>query len=169
MMENNDVSKVSETSINGPTNGSQEALISVRGVSKKFCRSLKSSYAYGLRDIASEVLGTSRHSEQLRKGEFWAIQDISFDVEKGDSLGLIGVNGSGKTTLLRIIGGLIKPDTGSIIVRGRVAALIALGAGFNPILTGRENIYINMSILGLTKNDIDQKFDAVLSFAEIRL
>jgi lipopolysaccharide transport system ATP-binding protein len=83
-------------------------------------------------------------------------------------LGLIGHNGAGKTTLLKILNGLIKPDTGFITMRGRVGALIALGAGFNPILTGRENVYINGSILGLSKKEIDEQIDSIIDFAEIR-
>ena len=112
-----------------------DTIISIQDVSKKFCRSLKQAYVYGLKDIAAEVFGTSRRSHALRKGEFWALKNVSIDVSRGESLGLIGVNGSGKTTLLRIISGLIKPDTGSIRIRGRVAALIALGAGFNSLLS----------------------------------
>ncbi|MGB3297200.1 MAG: ABC transporter ATP-binding protein, partial [Phormidesmis sp.] len=146
---------------------SKEPLIVIQGVSKKFCRSLKTSYAYGLKDIASEVLGTSRASNRLRPGEFWAVRDVSLTISRGESLGLIGTNGSGKTTLLKMIGGLIKPDTGILKIHGKIAALIALGAGFNPLLTGRENVYINMSIFGLSKSEIDQKFESVLDFAEI--
>jgi lipopolysaccharide transport system ATP-binding protein len=86
----------------------------------------------------------------------------------GECLGLIGHNGAGKTTLLKMLNGLIKPDRGTITMRGRVGALIALGAGFNPILTGRENIYINGSVLGLTKKEIDEKIDEIIDFAEIR-
>ncbi|MEL6495208.1 MAG: ABC transporter ATP-binding protein [Cyanobacteria bacterium J06623_7] len=145
----------------------EQVLISVEDVSKKFCRNLKYSLFYGLRDIASEVVGRSRHSHILRSREFWALQNVSFQLKRGEALGLIGANGAGKSTLLRIISGLIHPDTGSIKVRGRVAPLIALSAGFNPILTGRENIYANMSILGLTKSEIDAKFEAVVDFAEL--
>lgn len=144
-----------------------DTIISIQDVSKKFCRSLKQAYVYGLKDIAAEVFGTSRGSHALRKGEFWALQNVSIDVRRGESLGLIGVNGSGKTTLLRIISGLIKPDTGSIRIRGRIAALIALGAGFNPLLSGRENVYVNMSILGLSRQEIDESFQNVLDFAEV--
>jgi lipopolysaccharide transport system ATP-binding protein len=104
----------------------------------------------------------------LRDGEFWAVQDVSFELRRGECLGLIGHNGAGKTTLLKMLNGLIKPDRGSITMRGRVGALIALGAGFNPILTGRENIYINGSVLGLTKKEIDEKIDEIIDFAEIR-
>ena len=106
-------------------------------------------------------------SPPLRDGEFWAVNDVSFELRRGECLGLIGHNGAGKTTLLKMLNGLIKPDAGSITIRGRVGALIALGAGFNPILTGRENIYINGSVLGLSKKEIDGKIDEIIDFAEI--
>jgi lipopolysaccharide transport system ATP-binding protein len=121
---------------------------------------------YGLADIAGELTGGSARTA-LRPGEFWALGDVSFTLQRGQSLALMGPNGAGKTTLLRIISGLIRPDTGSITARGRLAPLIALGAGFNPVLTGRENIYVNMSILGLRRKDIEARFDAVVEFAEI--
>lgn len=141
--------------------------LSVESVSKKFCRSLKRSLLYGFRDITAELSGRSRHSETLRTGEFWALENVSFQLKRGDAIGLVGPNGAGKSTLLRIISGLIKLDTGTVRVKGRVAPLIALGAGFNPILTGRENIYINMSILGLSRREINARFDEVVAFAEI--
>ena len=108
-----------------------------------------------------------QHSPPLRPGEFWAVNDVSFELRRGECLGLIGHNGAGKTTLLKMLNGLIKPDAGKITMRGRVGALIALGAGFNPILTGRENIYINGSVLGLSKKEIDGKIDEIIDFAEI--
>jgi lipopolysaccharide transport system ATP-binding protein len=129
---------------------SNDVLINVEGVSKKFCRSLKKSLWYGLKDITNEALGRNGGHGQLYTEEFWALNNISFELRRGECLGLIGRNGAGKTTLLRMLNGLIKPDKGRIEMRGRVGALIALGAGFNPILTGRENIYINGSVLGLT-------------------
>ena len=144
-----------------------DQLVSVENVSKKFCRSLKRSLLYGLQDIASEITGRSRHSDVLRTGEFWAVSDLSFQLRRGEALGLVGPNGAGKSTLLRLISGLIKPDEGTLRVRGRVAPLIALGAGFNPVLTGRENIYVNMAILGLSRKEIDARFDEVVDFAEI--
>lgn len=144
-----------------------EVVLSVEGVSKRFCRSLKRSLLYGVQDIASELMGSRRSSETLRKDEFWALKDVSFQLRRGESLGLVGANGAGKTTLLRIITGLIKPDAGRVRVKGRVAPLIALGAGFNPILTGRENIYVNMSILGLSTQEIEGRFQDVIDFAEI--
>ena len=103
----------------------------------------------------------------LRAKEFWAVNNVSFELKRGECLGLIGRNGAGKTTLLKMLNGLIKPDAGRIEMRGRVGALIALGAGFNPVLTGRENIYVNGSVLGLTKKEIDAKLDEIVDFAEI--
>ncbi len=144
-----------------------EVVISAENVSKKFCRDLKRSLIYGLQDIATELVGGHRRSEVARPDEFWALKDVSFQLRRGEALGLIGSNGAGKSTLLRIVSGLIKPDTGSVKIKGRVAPLIALGAGFNPILTGRENIYANMSILGLSTKDIESRFQAVVDFAEI--
>jgi lipopolysaccharide transport system ATP-binding protein len=146
----------------------QDVVLSVQGISKKFCRDFKRSLFYGVQDISKEVLGLrGSKNATLRKKEFWALQDVSFELRRGEALGLVGKNGSGKSTLLRIIAGLIKPDVGTVQVKGRVAPLIALSAGFNPVLTGRENIYANMSILGLSKEEIDAKFDAVVEFAEI--
>jgi lipopolysaccharide transport system ATP-binding protein len=153
---------------------SDEILVRVDGVSKKFCRDLKKSLWYGLKDFASELLpiqnstsNIQNHEKALRSGEFWANKDISFQLKRGECIGLIGRNGAGKTTLLKMLNGLIKPDAGTIEIRGRVGALIALGAGFNPILTGRENIYVNGSILGLTKEEIDAKVEDIINFAEV--
>lgn len=149
------------------SNPDDDVVLSIRGVSKKFCRNLKRSLYYGVRDIAGEITGLTTKRDKLRPKEFWALSDVSFELKRGEALGLIGKNGSGKSTLLRIIAGLMKPDLGSIEVNGRVAPLIALGAGFNPILTGRENVYANMSILGLSKQQIKERFDEVIEFAEI--
>jgi lipopolysaccharide transport system ATP-binding protein len=111
--------------------------------------------------------GITNNSSALRPDEFYAVRDVSFELRRGECLGLIGHNGAGKTTLLKMLNGLIKPDAGTITMRGRVGALIALGAGFNPILTGRENIYINGSVLGLSKKEIDEKIEEIIDFAEI--
>ncbi len=112
------------------------------------------------------AIGEARN-EDLRDGEFYAVRDVSFELRRGECLGLIGHNGAGKTTLLKMLNGLIKPDRGRIEINGRVGALIALGAGFNPILTGRENIYINGSVLGLSKKEIDEKIDEIIDFAGV--
>ncbi len=99
--------------------------------------------------------------------EFWALQDVSFEIKKGETLGIIGRNGSGKSTLLQMICGTLTPTTGSIQTTGRVAALLELGSGFNPEFTGRENVYMNASVLGLRTKEIDDRFDAIASFADI--
>jgi lipopolysaccharide transport system ATP-binding protein len=145
----------------------EDMVATVDAVGKKFCRRLKRSLWYGLRDLGSELTGRSSAGRALRKDEFWAVKDASLQVRRGETLGLIGHNGAGKTTLLRMLAGLIKPDAGRIEIRGRVQALIALGAGFNPLLTGRENIYVNASILGVSKQEIDRFFEAIVSFAGI--
>jgi len=151
--------------------------VRVDNVSKRFCRSLKRSLWYGLQDLGSE-LGGRRHGGggglpqssadvELRKDEFWAVKDVSFELRRGECLGLIGRNGAGKTTLLRMLNGLIKPDTGRIEMKGGIGALIALGAGFNPLLTGRENILINGSLLGHSKNQLKEKTEEIIDFSEI--
>ena len=154
----------------GPPNliMSDEILIKAENVSKKFCRRLRKSLWYGVQDMAAEAIGGSRSHDELRPDEFWAVKDVSFEVRRGECLGLIGHNGAGKTTLLKMLNGLIKPDHGSITMRGRVGALIALGAGFNPILTGRENIYVNGSVLGLTRAEIETRVEEIIDFAGIR-
>jgi len=149
-------------------------LVSVRDVGKIFCTDLKRSLLYGLRDGFGELLArrSARKSapdgsQALRRSEFWANRGVTFELKRGECLGLIGRNGAGKTTLLKMLNGLIKPDEGIIEMRGRVGAIIALGAGFNPLLTGRENVYVNASLLGLSKREIDEKFDEIVDFAEI--
>lgn len=143
-----------------------EVLIKVEGVSKKFCKDLKTSLWYGVKDLVFGIKGHNSDGE-LRPKEFWAVRDINFELRRGECLGLIGHNGAGKSTLLKILNGLINPDAGTVTMRGRVGALIELGAGFNPILTGRENIYNNGAVLGFTRKEIDSKVDAIIDFAEI--
>jgi lipopolysaccharide transport system ATP-binding protein len=139
-----------------------EVLIRAEGVSKKYSKDLKKSLWYGLKDVFG-----SRTNSELRPSEFWAVRDLSFEVRRGECLGLIGHNGAGKSTLLKMLNGLLRPDTGQIEMKGRVGALIELGAGFNPILTGRENIYNNAAILGFSKKETDKKLEEIIEFAEI--
>ncbi|TNM42730.1 ABC transporter ATP-binding protein [Nocardioides albidus] len=98
---------------------------------------------------------------------FKAIDDVSFTVERGESIGIMGLNGSGKSTLLKMINGVMRPDEGSILTRGRIAGLIATGAGFHNQLTGRENLYLNAAILGMTEAEVRRKFDDIVEFAEL--
>jgi len=99
--------------------------------------------------------------------EFWALKNVSFEIKKGETVGIVGRNGSGKSTLLQMICGTLNPTSGAIQTYGRVAALLELGSGFNPEFTGRENVYLNASVLGLSMEEIDQRLDAILEFAEI--
>jgi lipopolysaccharide transport system ATP-binding protein len=144
----------------------QEVLVRVEGLSKKFCKDLKTSLWYGVKDLMSGIVGSTKN-RALRPKEFWAVKDINFELRRGECLGLIGHNGAGKSTLLKILNGLINPDEGKVTIMGRVGALIELGAGFNPILSGRENIYNNGAILGFSRHEIDSKLETIIAFAEL--
>ena len=104
---------------------------------------------------------------QIHFQEFWALNNVSFELEKGDSLGIIGLNGSGKSTLLKIISGILKPTKGSVTTIGSIAPLIELGAGFDPNLSARENIYLNGAILGYSREYMNTRFDDIIKFAEL--
>lgn len=144
-----------------------DTVIKVEGISKKYCRSLKHTMLYGVTDLSKSFVNLNNNSEKLRDGEFWGLDNVSFELKRGETLGIVGPNGSGKSTLLKMLNGIFMPDIGEIEVSGQMGALIEVGAGFHPMLTGRENIYVNGSILGLTKKEIDEKFDAIVNFAEI--
>jgi len=146
----------------------EERVIKVEHVSKKFCRSFKQSLWYGLKDLVRDMAARNGVNEiRLRPYEFLAVDDVSFELKHGECLGLIGRNGAGKSTVLKMLNGLIRPDMGQITIRGRVGALIELGTGFNPLLSGRENVYVNGAILGFSKREIDARFDEIVAFAEI--
>ena len=142
-----------------------ETLVEVQGVSKRYCRRLRQSLWYGVLDVAAEITDRRRPVDALRRDEFWALRNVSVSVRRGEMLALIGPNGAGKSTLLKMLNGLVKPDAGRITIRGRLQALIELGAGFSPLLTGRENVYINGAVLGVTKAQIDRLMPAILEFA----
>ncbi|MBL8074278.1 MAG: ABC transporter ATP-binding protein [Nitrospira sp.] len=142
-------------------------VLTVAGVSKKFCATQPHSMYYGVRDVCCNILGMTADTNRLRPHEFWAVDEVTFTLKQGERLGLLGGNGSGKSTLLRLLAGIYQPDKGRIQVRGRVGALIALGAGFHPLLTGRENIFLNGSLLGMTTREIEQCFDQIVDFAAI--
>ena len=133
-----------------------EPAIVVESVSKNF-----RLYHERNRYIKAAIL----RGRRARYEEFWALEDVSFEVEHGSTLGLIGSNGSGKSTMLKCLTGIYRPDKGRVTVNGNVAALLELGAGFHPELTGRENIYLNAAILGLSKKDAERQFDSIVEFA----
>ena len=145
---------------------SDESVISVRNVSKCFYTydkprdRLKQAIVPQLQRWVGDPVDT--YGKQ-----FWALRDISFEVKKGETVGIVGRNGSGKSTLLQIICGTLAPTIGEIETRGRIAALLELGSGFNPEFTGRENVYLNGAVLGLTREEVDHRFDAIASFADI--
>ncbi|MBE7538307.1 MAG: ABC transporter ATP-binding protein [Bryobacterales bacterium] len=141
-------------------------ILEVRNVSKRFARRLQTSLRYGVVDALRDMTGF-RPRQGLGKEEFWALDDVSFTLRRGESVGLLGANGAGKSTLLKIIAGLIKPDRGQVIVRGRVGALIELGAGMHPLLSGRENIRVNAAVLGLTQRELAAKLDEIIAFADL--
>lgn len=144
----------------------KEKIVECDNISKKFCRNLKKSLWYGVKDGISEII-TGQSSNELRKEEFWALKDISFELRRGECLGLLGRNGAGKTTMLKLLSGLIKPDKGTVTLKGKIGGLIALNAGFNGILSGRENIIINGSILGYSRDEIQDRMQDIIDFAEI--
>ena len=146
---------------------SNDTAVKVHSVSKKYCKSLKRSMYYGIIDILRNVLCLQSKSGLLRSQEFWVVENISFEVKKGEAIGIIGPNGAGKTTLLKMLNGIFWPDKGKITMRGKVGGLIEVGAGFHPLLTGRENIYVNAAILGLSKKQTKDRFDSIVEFADI--
>ena len=108
-----------------------------------------------------------RLRHRTRRSQLWAVRDVSFELHPGDSVGVIGRNGSGKSTLLQMLAGVTSPTEGTITVGGRVAPLVSVGVGFHPELTGRENVYVNGTILGLSRAEIDARFDAMVEFSGI--
>jgi lipopolysaccharide transport system ATP-binding protein len=144
-----------------------EIVASVDAVAKKFCRSLKRGMLYTTQDVVRDTFGFggAAVAARCRPGEFWALDGVSMELRRGECFGLIGVNGAGKSTLLKLLNGIIRPDRGRIEISGRVGALIEVGAGFHPMLTGRENIYVNGAILGMTRRETDRKFDEIVAFS----
>jgi lipopolysaccharide transport system ATP-binding protein len=123
-----------------------------------------------LRDLLPALTGRMFRQQELRKNdrrEFWAVQDVSFEVKRGEAFGIIGHNGAGKSTILKILSRIMKPTKGRMVVHGRLSALIEVAAGFHPDLTGRENIFLNGTILGMTKREIESKLDQIIAFSGI--
>jgi len=138
-----------------------EETIRVEGLSKKFSR-YRGDRPWTFQELFSTAGRTS-----LKRDEFWALQDVSFSMSAGRMVGIIGRNGAGKSTLLRLVGGVGEADRGRVITQGRIGALIDLGAGFHPDLTGRENVFINGVISGLTRREVAMNFDSIVAFAEL--
>ncbi len=148
---------------------SDDAVISARNVSKKFSLNLKSTLKYGVADIVKELFFIRKNeaSAKLRKDEFWALKDVSFELKRGESVAIIGDNGAGKSTLLKLLYGLIRPDAGEIHIRGSIGAMIELGVGFDPVLSGRENIFLRASLLGLPRDKTTELIEEIVDFAEL--
>lgn len=137
---------------------SKPSIATVSNVSKKFVLNRHKSIKERLVNSASQA---------KYRDEFWALKNVDLDIAAGSTVGLVGHNGSGKSTLLKVVGGIIQPTTGNVVRRGRMAALLELGAGFHPDLTGRENVYLNAAILGLSEKETDKYFDAIVDFSGI--
>lgn len=143
-------------------------ILSARGVSKKHCRSLRRGLWYAAQDVAGELLPLRRGGGgSLRDQEFWAVDDVSFELARGESLAIVGQNGSGKTTLLKVLYGLLKPDRGEVRLRGRVEALIELGTGINPVLSGSENVDVGAALRGLHGKAAAAYRERVADFSEL--
>lgn len=145
---------------------SSEVVISVRDISKHYLMFERPEHRL-LQMIVPRLQRAAGRSQRQYFKDFAALEGISFDVHRGETIGIIGRNGSGKSTLLQIICGTLQPSSGSLEVRGRIAALLELGAGFNPEFTGRENVFMNAAILGLSRSEIDARFDDIAAFADI--
>jgi lipopolysaccharide transport system ATP-binding protein len=141
-------------------------IIEIHKLGKKYSIAEAQPYL-SLRDILSDKAKTIFKKRNEHSGEFWALQNINLEIESGERLGIIGRNGAGKSTLLKILSRITPPTTGKIKIRGRVASLLEVGTGFHPELTGRENIFLNGSILGLTKKEIIRKLDEIIDFSGI--
>ncbi|MFB2896044.1 ABC transporter ATP-binding protein [Aerosakkonemataceae cyanobacterium BLCC-F50] len=152
-----------------------DSVIRVENLSKKYIIGNHRS-SHNFRDVLAENVKSlgrkfkkplGKESEKPRREEFWALKDINFEIKQGDRVGIIGRNGAGKSTLLKILSRITEPTKGIIAIKGRVASLLEVGTGFHPELTGRENIYLNGAILGMSKVEIKNKFDEIVAFAEV--
>ncbi len=148
------------------------SVITVENISKQYIIDhRKGKGSNTLRDVITanfrQVFNGQKKQDSITKEEFWALRDVSFSIEQGDRVGIVGHNGAGKSTMLKILSKIIEPTTGSVRIRGRVASLLEVGTGFHPELTGRENIYLNGSLLGMSRSEIKKQFDEIVQFAGV--
>lgn len=151
---------------------SQEVVVSAKHLGKSYTIAHRSAPYHSIRETLAGSAKTllSRLSGRTIEGRselFWAVRDVSFDIYRGEVIGIIGRNGAGKSTLLKLLSRITQPDTGEVTIKGRVGSLLEVGTGFHPELTGRENVYLNGAILGMPKSEIKRKFDEIVAFAEV--
>ena len=144
-----------------------KSIIEIENIGKRYRLGVQKEKYYSLREEIVNWFSPAMHRQRAAKKEFWALNDVSFSVREGEAVGIIGRNGAGKSTLLKVLSQITPPTTGKITMRGRVASLLEVGTGFHPELTGRENIYLNGAILGMTRKEIARKFDEIVAFSEI--